>query len=569
MKYVIGQECVGCHSCKYNCPRDCISFVDAKYRIDPSGCIQCGTCAKVCPIDAIYDADAPETEPEHHERMELECDVLVVGSGAGGMVAAVRAAEQTGGKVLVIESAKRIGGNSRFAHGFFVDYCRLQQEAGMPDTREDTIRRHMFLSHWGCDPKVVRKAVYSSGPFSDWLWDQGGAEEYFQLIGEFKEAADVMVPMPNLSFPRRRNSAADQCRDQSIGPGWMGSYVVDKMYELFPGYGIRLLTQTRGKEFVRDDSGRYTALLAEDTGGEVLIRFKACVLATGGMLGDREKVRKYFPGVDAPGSRPFHCLACPTSRGDAITMGEKMGAWVDYENFDISLLGPAMHPYDSYSLYRIMRRPEALYVNQDGKRWIDETAGLHGSARELLRQRGQTAWAVFDDRSFEMFAKEHIEHPFDGTETWILEGYRQDLEYGQMQDHCAKTADTLEELAVQIGVDPAALLETVDRYNHACDLGLDEDFSKDPRFLVPVKHGPFHAFWGQVCSEVCLGGVRINDKGEVLEPDGTPFGGIYAVGDNAMGIRAKGGPGAVSCLGWACFSGWFVGDSIREYLSNG
>lgn len=201
MKYVIGQECVGCHSCKYNCPRDCISFVDAKYRIDPSGCIQCGTCAKVCPIDAIYDADAPETEPEHHERMELECDVLVVGSGAGGMVAAVRAAEQTGGKVLVIESAKRIGGNSRFAHGFFVDYCRLQQEAGMPDTREDTIRRHMFLSHWGCDPKVVRKAVYSSGPFSDWLWDQGGAEEYFQLIGEFKEAADVMVPMPNLSFP--------------------------------------------------------------------------------------------------------------------------------------------------------------------------------------------------------------------------------------------------------------------------------------------------------------------------------------------------------------------------------
>ncbi len=199
----------------------------------------------------------------------------------------------------------------------------------------------------------------------------------------------------------------------------------------------------------------------------------------------------------------------------------------------------------SDSLYRIMRRPEALYVNLDGERWIDETAGLHGSAPALLKQRGQSGWAIFDHAEFERFAKEHIEHPFDGTEVWILKDYEKDLEYGKKQDHCAKQANTIEELAVQIGADPKVFKATVERYNEACEKGVDEDFSKDPRFLVPVKQGPFYAFWRQICSEVCLGGVRIKEHGEVIDTCGKRIDGIYAVGDNAMGVRARGGPECV------------------------
>ena len=107
MAYKIGPDCSTCHSCFWECPVHAIQFVGNEYAIDPEKCISCGKCAKVCPTNRIYDPQKREI-PVLHARRELTADAVVLGAGGSGLVAAVRFAELTGKKVIVLEKAKQV-----------------------------------------------------------------------------------------------------------------------------------------------------------------------------------------------------------------------------------------------------------------------------------------------------------------------------------------------------------------------------------------------------------------------------------------------------------------------------
>ena len=113
MAYRIKSFCLGCHYCALECPVHAIDYKWTKYEIDPDKCIECGRCVEVCNVSAI-DTGKPETAAAH-EPTELETDVVIIGAGAGGAVAAVKLAELTGKKIIVMEKAKRYGGSGWFA----------------------------------------------------------------------------------------------------------------------------------------------------------------------------------------------------------------------------------------------------------------------------------------------------------------------------------------------------------------------------------------------------------------------------------------------------------------------
>lgn len=106
MAYKIKPFCLGCHYCALECPTHAIDYQGTQYQIDPEKCVECGKCVEVCNISAI-DTGKPETIVPHAPRT-MEADAVILGAGAAGVIAAVKLAELTGAKIIVLEKAKNM-----------------------------------------------------------------------------------------------------------------------------------------------------------------------------------------------------------------------------------------------------------------------------------------------------------------------------------------------------------------------------------------------------------------------------------------------------------------------------
>ena len=182
MAYVIGKNCSTCHYCFNTCPVKAIKFVGVEYAIDPDKCINCGQCAQVCPAGIIYNPDQQQPVPQAQPQT-ITADAVVLGAGGSGLVAAVRYRQLTGKKVVVLEKAKKPGGNTNLGHAFVVRYSKIHAAAGMPDLREQAVESIWSGSN-GKDisKNLVRRAVYGLTDMFDWLCTFGGVEERFKLV---------------------------------------------------------------------------------------------------------------------------------------------------------------------------------------------------------------------------------------------------------------------------------------------------------------------------------------------------------------------------------------------------
>jgi len=557
MPYTIDATCVCCHNCRMECPASAINYVKAKYEIDTEKCIECGHCAEVCHISAIRDTSAPVVKPQPHEPRRLSCDLVVVGAGGSGLIAAVKAAQISRKKVIVLEKAKKPGGNTNLAHGFMVFYSKWQQQAGEPDNRDDYIRRAMERVSWRLNPRILHNAIYATGPFFDWLAEMGDVEESFELTERFG------MKMVNY---KQRKYANLLCRDPSIGPGWAGTFVIRKMLEQCEKLGIQVLTEHAAKKLFTDQNGRITGVLAEDPGGETQIDCKACIVATGGFGRSDEKLKKYFPQFFEGGTY-IHRFSVPTNTGDGMDLGAAIGAAIPEEHLCVNMFGPAHHPF-GYCIYRIMQQPEVVYINMNGKRWIDETAGLIGSRYIFAKQPQTICWAIVDEPLLERLGQRLIENPPDGNDLWILKDYRKEIEEELKLDTPAKRDNTLEGLSRQIGVFPQTFVEEIERYNEFCARGRDEDFFKHPKYLVPITKPPFYAFYGKRFSEGAFGGLKVNEHTQVLDKHGKVIPGLYATGDAASALLLRDQLGVISELTWAVASGYIAGCHVGEALKD-
>jgi len=129
-----------------------------------------------------------------------------------------------------------------------------------------------------------------------------------------------------------------------------------------------------------------------------------------------------------------------------------------------------------------------------------------------------------------------------------------------------KIASSLDEIAEWIGTKPDTLKQTVSQYNTYCKNGYDDDFLKDPQFLLPINTPPYYAFKGFSGVDTFNGGLRINHRQEVLNKKLYPIKGLFAAGVVAGGWCAIGSGFAGAEMSFTTYSGYAAGENAAEFI---
>ena len=421
---------------------------------------------------------------------------------------AIKAA-QLGKKVILLEKAGRVGGNTDIAHGFFPRLFQGPRRAGHRG-RPGGSGAGYGGAHRRCDRRRYHAHRYLRLlRVFDWLLDFPHTREYYTVekLGDKREAGPIYGPAVT-HFVRRIENV--RSLDPSIGPGWAGTFIKQTMLDAIPAQklNVEILLQHEAKHLITDESGRVTGVVALDPGGETEIRCQAVVLATGGFGSSDEKLQKYAGFFDV--DRPVTRFSVPSDTGDAIDMLQELGVEPDPERLFVSFFGPAHHPY-SYSLYRLIEEPSNLSVDLNGVRWQDESGGLFTGMKNITGHPKECTWNIFTQKNVDDIFRRFLSDPSLADEIECYEHYQEDLDReAEYKIPPVVKADTVEELALKLDMDPAVLIRTVTNYNRWCRQGQDEEFGKAAEHLIPRDVGPFYAVYAQRFSEAAMGGLMVN-----------------------------------------------------------
>lgn len=566
--FVINKDmCVCCHNCADECPRQAIDFVGTKYEIDQTKCVKCGLCEKVCHSGACQ-AFPKKTSVQQHDLIERETDLVVVGSGCG-LVSAVYAAQQ-GKKVILLEKSNKIGGNTDYAHGYMPQYSKWHASMGFADEREGAVEHFYQMGEGQIEKELLHAAVYGASDFFDWLCGLCDITETYDLHAASEN--DFHGPMFGNSVVefKERYLKNLNCRDDAIGPGWGGTHVIETMMETIEkeNLDVTILMGTAAEHILLDEKGAVKGVMAADEGGQVKIDCKALMLACGG-YGKNDELLKKYCHVDFFSSKvPMHRFSVPGDTGDAIAMMAELGEEPDPDRMFVSIWGPRHHPFNN-SIADYAQEGEFPEINLNGKRWYDESEALFHGIDKIYQQPEHMSYTILPYKQVKEVAERFMNTPAMANRAKYFATWEEDLDHEATLDTPVKKADTLYELAEKMGVDPDVFVAEMTRYSYFCETGVDEDFHKDPQFLkpFPLEEGPYYAVIGLCFSEAAMGGVKVNDRCEVVRADGSIIPGLYAGGDCTSAMHRKGKLAPISELTWAVASNYIAGGNMVAFIN--
>jgi fumarate reductase flavoprotein subunit len=444
-------------------------------------------------------------------RIPTETDVIVIGSGVSGLAAALTAAEQ-GAKVLVFEKERSLGGTSNFFDGMFAVESPIQRERYIGYSRDEAFTNIMEYSHWRANPRLVRVIVDESGATIGWLRSLGV---------EFVDAT-TMMPDGVLTYHVVRGQGAAVIKA-------LATAAKEKAVDLRLATPVKRLLQK---------SGAVCGVIAEEDDKKIEVTGKAVIIASGGYANNKEWVKKYS-GFDLDVN--LIPVGNVDKTGDGIRMAWEAGA----ANENLGLLelfavGPVGPDFAMKSAIELVAAQPDLWVDPAGLRFCDETIGFYDSSvgNANARYKEGFTYRLFDDSIKERLMERGIDKNVGmdnppGTKPLGFDRELQAaLERGTTE---VMVADSLEELAGKMGVDPAVLTTTVAEYNRFCARGHDELFAKEPRYLRPLNGPRFYAVKARTIFLGTLGGIKINERMEVIDKKGKTIPGLYAVGFDAAG----------------------------------
>ena len=480
------------------------------------------------------------------EVKDLEADVVVVGAGAAGMAAAVSAAQSGAQSVIVVETLSSIGGNA-IVSGGFLEYMGAPEEilplnnAGYDKEIESLLATDFTgndqMVQWQETVREQYAAHKASG--SPYVFDSNEllAMQYHvlqlgrpdnTLIGYAKKSHDVCEWFGEMGvewgpcqviigFPWPRWSMV------AGAPGGTGYFAALTRNIQTQNLPVEIMLETKAVELISEE-GAVTGIVAKHVDGTTynIKGAKGVVLATGGFASNGEMLVQYNTQWNNMTADVLSDNRTGTD-GHGIVMAQSVGAGTAI--MDQYMLFPLAFPGDGSLNYGINGN-FAMYVNKEGKRFVDETAPRNVISQAIFDQTDGICYIISDARNSGIAA--------DGSSIGMGESLDFLKQIGAVQ-----VADTIEELAVQIGMDPAVLKDSVEKYNEAVQSFDDPEFGRVAfEEGTEVLEAPFYACARTPTVHIILGGLTCAETGEVISTEGAPIPGLYAVGEVTAGGAA-------------------------------
>ena len=430
---------------------------------------------------------------------DVKVPVVIIGAGAAGLVAALSARE-AGQDVLVLERDVVPRGSTALSAGLIpAPGTRWQKAAGIVDSPELFGSDIDAKAKGEPEPSLVKTVTEAVGPTIEWLADRHGLP--FSLIDDFRYPGHSVCRMHGL-------------------PSRSGGELVDRLREATVLSGVDILCDACVTSLFAEPDGRIAGVaFVRPDGSQELIGCGALILACNGYGGNKDLVQRHIPEL---GTALY--FGHEGNQGDALLWGQALGAATRHLSGHQGH-GSVAHPHGVLITWATITEG-GFQVNLRGERFSDESHGYSEQAAVVLRQPEGLAWTIFDARLAGIARQ--------------FEDFRQAEALGAIL-----TADTIEDLARQMGVPMDALKATVQEVDALKHAGATDRFGRDfvgspplqpPYCAVRVTGALFHT----------QGGLVVDGEAHVMRKNGTVLPNLFAVGGAACGVSGSKAEGYLS-----------------------
>ncbi|MFA5630211.1 MAG: FAD-dependent oxidoreductase [Porticoccaceae bacterium] len=435
-------------------------------------------------------------------------DVIIIGGGGAGIAAAIEALD-AGARVLLCEAAQRIGGSAANSGGVILAAgSDIQKAKGIEDSVDELYNWYMAVNQYKVEPALVRRLCEGGVPTLDWLRSFGVT---------FNPDALYVAGVESPNTPRGHPADGQ------------GLAIMTALEGAARSRGLEVVLNTRVERLLTDDSGAICGIHAD--GADVSA--PSVVITTGGFGNNFDMLSKYYTDVTKHGKDWHFYVGIDENLGDGIVLGQQVGASIvdggtDRGNAMITAsFSKEVEPYIPGWL---------IYVNKDGFRFIDETAGYVVMDLAVNAQPDSVCWAIMDHAAFTRSendptykSKGFLDFP---TPNWLPDALARHHEEGTVV-----SADTPEELGAKLGINPDALAATLAEYNRDAARKEDSHYLKPAYNLIPMVKPPFYAIELRAAGVGTTNtGLRIDREARVIGTHGRTIEGLYCAGECAGGI---------------------------------